>query len=526
MPLGAQSAGAVAGVVRETGPDGQLVIGARVTVDGGRYVATTDQRGVYRLRELSPGWHRVQAAAIGYRPVSRDSVLVRSGQTTALDFSLQPDPVGLDPIEVIAERVDSVLDPLAVQDQQRFTAEDLRRLPVSSVEEAIALSSGAVGESYRGGRLGQQAFILDGLGLKNQLDASTGSLGVRLPPDLLAEASLITNGFSARYGQAVSALVNLATRDGGDRWGGRAAYETDRPMGEAATSASTAWSWDADGPLPAGIRFLGVADLSARLDADPVNAPRPSSPRDPRHDGPRLLPHNSGEQADLAAKLTIPLGTRQTLRILGLHSADQRLLYDQAYKYDQRLAPVRRTTGNLAQRAPAAHLSRRRDITADLRVGLFRPRVHPRHAHARIADYRFGAFTGRVDRHPGRGHRPTQDTGARQRRDPRHDRAHLERPDSRGACPPSSSAGRHGETSPGTAIVRLRTRLDVSIPAGTSSDFHFGGEYSAQSVRTFQRVLGYLPAGDSVPATVEFRVHALGRVVLRRGAGTLEATWH
>src|SRR5437762_12389567 len=39
---------------------------------------------------------------------------------------------------------------------------------------AVALSAGAVGESYRGGRLGEQAFVLDGLGVKNQVDASTG----------------------------------------------------------------------------------------------------------------------------------------------------------------------------------------------------------------------------------------------------------------------------------------------------------------------------------------------------------------
>ena len=45
----------------------------------------------------------------------------------------------------------------------------------------------------------------------------------------------------------------------------------------------------------------------------------------------------------------------------------------------------------------------------------------------------------------------------------------------------------------------LRSRLDLSISAGTSGDFYVGGEYASQQVRTFNRVLGYLPAGDSVP---------------------------
>jgi hypothetical protein len=496
-PLAGQSVGAVAGVVREAGPNGQALAGARVTVDGGRYIATTDGRGVYRIRELPPGWHNVTAAAIGQRPQSRDSVLVRAGQTTVLDFALQSDPVGLEPIEVIAERVDSVLDPLAVQDQQRFTAEELRRLPVTTVEEAIGLSSGAVGESYRGGRLGQQAFILDGLGLKNQLDASTGSLGVRLPPDMLAEASLITNGFSARYGQAVSALVNLSTRDGGDRWGGRVAYETDRPLGDGADFGLDRVVLGADGPLPAGIRLLAVADLTGRLDADPANAPAPANPRDPRHERPWVLPHNSGEQADLAAKLTIPIGARQTVRLLGLHSAEQRLLFDPAYKYDPDLGPARRVTGDLVN-VQLVRTFPGPDITADLHLGYF-TREFIRGTPAEAPDYHFGAFTGEKIRILGEEIARRQDIA--RAKDPLPG---FIAPSFSDRTPWGVPAFFLGRASRGdlawNRFREARARLDLSVPAGRSSDFYFGGEYSAQRVRTFQRVLGYLPTGDSVPA--------------------------
>ena len=498
----AQSVGTIAGVVRAAGTDGALLAGARVTIDGGRYVVITSASGEYRLREVPAGWHAVAAAAISYRPLSRDSVLVRAGQTTLLDLRLQSDPIGLAPIEVIADRVDSVLDPLAVADQQRFTAEELRRLPVSSVEEAIALSAGAVGESYRGGRLGQQAFIVDGLGLKNQLDASTGSLGVRVPPDLLAEASLVTNGFSARYGQAVSALVNLATRDGGDRWAGRLAYETDRPLGNGGDYGLDRGIVSVEGPLPARIRLLAVADLSGKLDADPVNAPRPGNMRDPRHDAPWLLPHNSGEQADLAGKLTIPLGTQQTLRILALHSADQRLLYDPAYKYDLDLAPVRRSTGNLLN----SHLQKAftgPGIIADLRLGYF-TREFIRGAATKLPDYRFGAFTGRKIGIVGEDLARAQDTAGAAA-----PIAGLIAPTFSDNTPwgvPAFFLGRgpRGDLA-WNRFREVRTRLDLGIPAGRNADFFVGGEYSAQGVRTFQRVLGYLPTGDTIPAATAAR---------------------
>jgi hypothetical protein len=143
-------------------------------------------------------------------------------------------------IDLVTAPYDGVLDPLATATEQRISEADLRDLPVSTLDVALALSAGSVGTSYRGGRLGQESFILDGLGLKNQLDASSGSLGIVIPPDLLSEASLITNGFSARYGQALSGLVNVVTRDPGESWEGRAAYESDRPFGGSSIGAGPA----------------------------------------------------------------------------------------------------------------------------------------------------------------------------------------------------------------------------------------------------------------------------------------------
>ena len=104
------------------------------------------------------------------------------------------------------------------------------------------------------GGWGEESFIIDGLGVKNQLDASTGSLGLRIPPDILTEASLVTNGFSARYGQALSGMINVVTKDGGKRWAGRAAYETDRPSASRSIWGSTAWCSRRTAPWPAPSR--------------------------------------------------------------------------------------------------------------------------------------------------------------------------------------------------------------------------------------------------------------------------------
>jgi hypothetical protein len=210
-----------------------------------------------------------------------------------------------------------------------------------------------------------------------------------------------------------------------------------------------------------------------------------------------LLPHNSGEQVDLAAKLTVPLGVRQTLRVLGLHSAEQRLLFDPAFKYDPQFAPARRVTGNLLN----AQLQRTfpgPNITADLHFGYF-SRDFVRGAATAPADYRLGAFTARKLRIRGEDIARRQDTAL-----------------ARNALPGFLAPGLSDRTPWGVPAFFLgrasrgdlewngyreaRTRLDLSLPAGTNGDFYLGGEYSSQRVRTFRRILGYLPAGDSVPA--------------------------
>ena len=135
----------------------------------------------YRVRAVRSGWHRVAARLIGYRSLVRDSVFVRAGATVTVDFVLETNPLQLAPL-VVSAPVDPVLDPLATATEQKITSSDLRQLPVSSLEEALALSAGSVGASYRGGRLGQESFILDGLGVKNQLDAGTGGSDSVIPP--------------------------------------------------------------------------------------------------------------------------------------------------------------------------------------------------------------------------------------------------------------------------------------------------------------------------------------------------------
>jgi outer membrane receptor protein involved in Fe transport len=498
-PLVAQTTGAIAGHVRDRST-GAAIHGAQVVLDR-RLAAVTDSGGAYVVRGVRSGWHQIVARIIGFATATRDSVPVRADETTSLDILLEPQAVQLGAVTVQATP-DPVLDPLATATAQVIGGDELRHLPVSTLEEAVALTAGSVGGSYRGGRLGEQAFILDGLGLKNQLDASTGALGVRIPPDILTEAALITNGFSARYGQALSGMVNVVTKDGGERWQGRAAYESDRAAPASWDHGLDRLVVEADGPLVGGARLLGALDATGRLDADPVNAPAPADPRDPRTARPSLLPHNSGEQLDAAAKLTVPLGGRHALRLFGLHSTDQRLLFDPAFKYDPAFAPAQRVSGDLL----SAHLqlvtppSAWLPVVADVRVGYF-AREFERGTLDRAVPDRFGAFTFGTYRFIGEALARSRDTAAARGPIPGLTAPTASEDTPWGVPAFFLGGGPRGDIA-WNRFHELRGRLDLEIGAGHDWDLYVGGEAVRQRVETFQRVLGYLPVGDSVPPPV------------------------
>ncbi len=104
----------------------------------------------------------------------------------------------------------------------------------------------------------------------------------------------------------------------------------------------------------------------------------------------------------------MPIGTHNTVRLFGLHSTEQRLLYDPALKYDEGYAPARRVSGSLLtahwQYASSARASH--SFVSDLRVSTILARLHP-HAGRGVR-----RLHQRPRPHPGRGHRP----GPRHRR--------------------------------------------------------------------------------------------------------------
>ena len=75
-----------------------------------------------------------------------------------------------------------------------------------------------MGGHFRGGRYGETSYMIDGIQVDNAFDHSTA---VDIDKDAIQDMEVITGTFNAEYGRAMSGVVNLITKDGGNQYHGK-----------------------------------------------------------------------------------------------------------------------------------------------------------------------------------------------------------------------------------------------------------------------------------------------------------------
>jgi outer membrane receptor protein involved in Fe transport len=88
-------------------------------------------------------------------------------------------------------------------------------MPVENISQVINLQAGVVDGHFRGGRMGEVAFLVDGVSVT---DAFNGGFGIQLENSSIREMEVISGTFNAEYGQAMSGIVNIVTQDGSSKF--------------------------------------------------------------------------------------------------------------------------------------------------------------------------------------------------------------------------------------------------------------------------------------------------------------------
>ncbi len=213
---------------------GEGLAGASVVVleDGYQsdYGAATDVFGKYQIINVPPGRYSVEATYMGYGNVRVEDVLVVQDQTATVDFRLAEEIVRSDTtIIIIAQR--KLSDRTTTVVERVITAREFERLPVEDIRDLVGMQAGvsqsASGWTHiRGGRYDDVAYLVDGVAAQ---DMVYGTLWSSPKPTTGAIQSVvvITGGFDAEYGSAMSGIIKAVTKEGGKKTSGRLRYQTD-----------------------------------------------------------------------------------------------------------------------------------------------------------------------------------------------------------------------------------------------------------------------------------------------------------
>ncbi len=209
------STGKIAGTVKDK-KTGEPLVGASIRLEGTAFGAATDLDGRYFIINLPPGAYNIVVSMVGYTSEKITDVRVSIDLTTTIDVTLGETVLQLNQeVTVIAER------PLIQKDLTASTAvvgkEELSTLPITEYSDALQLQAGYVAGSLRGGRQGEVAYWIDGIPVT---DAYDGSQVVEVNKDLVQELQLVSGTYNAEYGQAMSGIVNIATKEGVSTYSG------------------------------------------------------------------------------------------------------------------------------------------------------------------------------------------------------------------------------------------------------------------------------------------------------------------
>lgn len=211
----AGTTGKISGTVLDE-KSGDPLIGVNITVVGERTGAATDLDGRYFIINLAPGVYTLKFSSLGYAIQVVENVRVEIDKTTKINMKMTESVLEGKVVTIVAKKpiieVDRTFATSTISDQ------DLAIMPVTRIQEAIDIQAGVVDGHFRGGRSGEVVYMIDGIPVQDVYDntqATTVNQGV------VQELQVISGTFNAEYGQAMSGIVNLVTKEGGKSYNGQ-----------------------------------------------------------------------------------------------------------------------------------------------------------------------------------------------------------------------------------------------------------------------------------------------------------------
>jgi len=201
--------GTLAGLVTDAETEEPL-IGVNIVFLDTKYGGVTNEEGKYRIFNIPVGRYTVQYSYIGYKKHTVENVRINADEKTVMNIGLEAGELELEEVVVTAE-------PLMLKRDITGTAHivearQIELMPVDNFMEMIKIQPGVTRDLHiRGGRQSEVMYLVDGL---PYTEAAGGAVGGMLPKSAVLEMKILTGGFDAEYGNAMSGVINIVTKRG------------------------------------------------------------------------------------------------------------------------------------------------------------------------------------------------------------------------------------------------------------------------------------------------------------------------
>lgn len=217
--------------------NGAVITGAHVKITNINTGVTRDTvstaDGTFRIDAVDPGNYKVEVTQTGFKTITRDDVIVTAAQTTEARFLMD---VGTQSEVVNVTAGNDVI--LQTQDGARINTlskREITDLPIPALNPAAIVFTlpGVVDPGpLAGGFVQGNEFSVNGLrarannqlidGLDNNDNSIAGQSYIPILRDGYNEVAVLQSDYSAEFGRAGGAVVNIVTRSGSNQFHGSA----------------------------------------------------------------------------------------------------------------------------------------------------------------------------------------------------------------------------------------------------------------------------------------------------------------
>jgi len=225
--LFAGTTGKIVGTVVDKS-NGEPLVGVNIIIPELFLGTASDVDGYYFINNVPPGQYVIEYSFIGYQKIEYKNVSITVDHTTEVNVEMQSEAIDLgEVITVVAEapliQIDETSQRSIVQGEQIVD-----KLPVSTLNDVLSIQPGVTRDEdgsihIRGGRLGEVAYLIDGTYVRNPFD---NTLGGNVDAQAIQEMEVISGTFNAEYGNALSGVINVITKEGSPEFKFRLQYES------------------------------------------------------------------------------------------------------------------------------------------------------------------------------------------------------------------------------------------------------------------------------------------------------------